>query len=261
MRYKQWLISLYLVSIPLYSSWYDTPNRSEGFYFYGPIKERIQETLKKEKYDKQVSDSSAQQKQYPNTKQMQTLKAEVEESLSKAILWPTPQNLYDYQHKQKALLERAELFSQRWLRNTYFHFDLDHTLRAPVNQLARPIYYAEQQKERQKQVQMLAKKYGLFFFFSQNCTYCHHMAPIVRRFSEQYNWSVMPINLEGTQPLPDFPNVQQDNGIADQWGVNQIPALFAVNPKTKTILPIAYGLVAIDEIERRIITLMREETA
>lgn len=86
------------------------------------------------------------------------------------------------------------------------------------------------------------------------------MAPVVKRFSEQYHWSVMPINVEGTQPLPDFPKVQKDNGIADQWKVDQIPALFAVNPKTKHVLPIAYGLISIEEIERRIVTLMREPT-
>lgn len=260
MRYKIWHISLFLVAIPIYASWYDAPNRSEGFYFYGPLKQKVKEVLKKEKSNKQDSASSSQQTKYPHTTQMKLLKADIKEALSRAVLWPTPQNLYHYQHKQKALLERAELFSQRWMRNTYFNPQLDHTLRVPVNQIAQPIYYAQQQKERKKHIRMLAKEYGLFFFFSQSCTYCHHMAPIVKRFSEQYNWTVMPINLEGTQPLPDFPKVQKDNGLAAQWGIDNIPALFAVNPKTKHILPIAYGLVAIEEIERRIVTLMGGET-
>ena len=47
----------------------------------------------------------------------------------------------------------------------------------------------------------------------------------------------------------------QDNGLAETWGVNSYPSLFAVNPKTGHVIPIANGMISIQEMEERIIAI------
>jgi hypothetical protein len=38
-----------------------------------------------------------------------------------------------------------------------------------------------------------------------------------------------------------------------------LPALFAVNPKTGDVVPVAYGLTSLDQMENRIMTLLKDK--
>ena len=61
-----------------------------------------------------------------------------------------------------------------------------------------------------------------------------------------------------------FPNAQPDNGLFEQWqqggqggGQGQVmPALYAVNPNTGHVIPIALGMTSIDQMETRIMSLV-----
>jgi len=133
---------------------------------------------------------------------------------------------------------------------------LDETLVHPVDQNARHLYYAAHHQDLEKQIKKLASEYGLFFFFRKNCAYCHHFAPIVKRFAQKYGWSVLPISLDGGT-LPEFPNSKQNNGIAERLNIAHVPALIALHPKTGQLIPLAYGLVSESEIEQRVELLRR----
>ena len=94
----------------------------------------------------------------------------------------------------------------------------------------------------------------MFFFFKNDCPYCDAFSPTVKEFSEKYNWSVLAISEFGEQHSI-FKRSVQDNGLADAWGVRVYPSLFAVNPKTGHVIPVAAGMISIQEIEERIISL------
>ena len=96
----------------------------------------------------------------------------------------------------------------------------------------------------------LAQEYGLFFFFRKNCPYCHQFAPVVKRFSEKYGWSVLGISLDGGT-LSEFPMAKQNNGIAERLQITHGPALIALHPKTGQLIPLAYGMISESEIEQR----------
>jgi hypothetical protein len=42
----------------------------------------------------------------------------------------------------------------------------------------------------------------------------------------------------------------------EAWGVKALPALFAINPTTEEVIPLAYGMVSLDQIENRLMTLI-----
>lgn len=233
--------------------WYNTPNQPEGFYFYDPLQPKPADPKEAEKSAMSPSTPSYAQR-------VEAIEKQLKELLSRAILDPTPQNLYQYQIAQQALFERSSLFGQRWMQNIYLSPKLDQTLKTPVNQVALQIYSDQRQQQREQTIRSLSKDYSLFFFFSSDCVYCHKMAPIIQRFSEQYRWKVLPISLDG-KPIPEYPTAKPDNGLSEQWKVDSIPALFAVNPRTKHAFPVAYGLTSLDEIENRIQTLVGEYRA
>jgi conjugal transfer pilus assembly protein TraF len=143
------------------------------------------------------------------------------------------------------------------MQSIIFNPALDHTIVSPVNQKARHVQLDLEKKQTTEIISSLSTDYGLFFFFSGHCDYCHGFAPIVKAFSEKYGWQVLAITLDGGK-LEEFPNAQPDNGLFQQWNVQVLPALYAVNPNTGHVIPVAHGMTSIDEMENRVISMVRQ---
>lgn len=226
--------------------------RAEGWHWYELLRNGdVQE-------DDQT-DSSDSLPQTP-TEEIEVQRKELEEKLHAAIIKPTQENITAYLLLQKALMDQSEKFSNEWRRVVMMTPSLDETLVHPVDQNARSLYYSEQKKELESRIKSLSKEFGLFFFFRHHCPYCHQFAPIVKRFSEKYGWSVLAISLDresSKSVLPWFPHAKRDNGIAGHLQITQVPALIAIHPATKQLIPLAYGMISEGEIEGRIDLLTR----
>ena len=185
------------------------------------------------------------------TEVIKTQRKELETKLHAAIVEPTHQNIIAYILAQRALMDQSQRFSEAWKRVVMTTPSLDETLIHPVDQNARHVYYDKHHKELQARIKKFAQEYGLFFFFRKNCPYCHGFAPIVKRFSEKYSWSVLAVSLDGGT-LSEFPEARQDNGIAKRLQVSHVPALIALHPKTGKLIPLSYGMVSESEIEARV---------
>ena len=182
---------------------------------------------------------------------------ELENRLAQAWLKPTPQNIQAYQEMQKDMLDRSQAFSTGWMQTVFLNPQLDHTLVSPVNQQARHIQLDQEKKHLQQTIHTLKEEFGLFFFFSGDCNYCHQFAPIVKQFADHYGWKVLAISVDGGQ-VAEFPNAVADEGLFETWGGQILPALYAVNPQTEQVIPIAYGLTSIDQMETRLMTLVAD---
>lgn len=211
---------------------------------------------------KQTSESEENTPPRPKTPSelIKAYREVLESRLHAAWVNPTPQNLKAYQEMQKDLMDRSQTFATVWMQNVFQNPGLDHTLVSPVNQQGRHLQIDLEKDRTARTIQNLSQDYGLFFFFSEKCPYCHQFAPIVKRFAETYGWEVIAISVDadasGRGSLAEFPNAQNDNGLFEAWGLKVLPSLFAVNPKTKSTIPIAYGLTSLDEMENRIMTLV-----
>jgi len=155
------------------------------------------------------------------TQAIETQRKSLETKLHAAIIEPSRENITAYLFAQKALMDQSERFSEEWKKVVMTTPALDESLVHPVDQNARPLYYAEQRKDLENRIKGLAQEYGLFFFFRQNCPYCHGFSPLVKRFSEKYGWSVLAVSLDrDSRPtLPEFPHAKRDNGIAKKLSI------------------------------------------
>jgi conjugal transfer pilus assembly protein TraF len=113
----------------------------------------------------------------------------------------------------------------------------------------------EQRKVRKAKLKALAQEYGLFYFFKGDCPYCHKFAPLVKNFAGEHGWDVLPISMDGGK-IAEFPNAKLDNGIARKLNITTVPALIAIHPKTKKMIPLAYGMVSYKGMEERALLLM-----
>lgn len=189
--------------------------------------------------------------QKPNAlEELNKFQKRLEEVKAEAVMYPTPLNVFNYQKMQYEMLEKSHKFANIWMQNVYKDPSINYSLESPSSQNTRHIYYQKQTEAKEQKISELSREYGLFYFFKQDCRYCDAFAPVVKRFSEKYHWEVLAISEFG-EKSEIFKRSVVDNGLAETWGVNTYPSLFAVNPKTGHVIPIAHGMISIEEMEER----------
>lgn len=101
---------------------------------------------------------------------------------------------------------------------------------------------------------MLAKQQGFFFFYSSSCPHCQRFAPILKRLSQRYGFSVVAISVDGGF-LPSFPNAVMNKGQTKVFQVSVYPSLFLVNPKSQVASLVTEGAIDEDELTNRLLKI------
>lgn len=193
------------------------------------------------------------------TQQIEAYKKDLEQKLHQALVSPTPEHMRAYMIAQFKGQDQAQRFSDAWMRVIYSDPKLDYTATTPLNHLGRQIYDKRHKEVRQQKIKQLAKTHGLFFFYQSNCPYCEEVAPMVKEFAKDYGFHVLAISLDG-KPIPEFPVFQKDNGISKRFAITHTPALLAVNPKAGHVVPVSYGFVSREGMEKRVDALLESIT-
>lgn len=175
----------------------------------------------------------------------------LEDAKALAVMEPTPANVQHYMEMQYETMERAGVFADTWRRVVWSNPQLDTTLRYPVSSVGVQTQRKVKRMDRDQAIDMIARTDGLFFFFKQSCPYCRTQAPIVRTFAAKHGVSVMPISMDGGG-MAEFPDAVADNGWAAELGVTVTPALYMVNPRSKDIVPLGFGVLTEEDIADRI---------
>jgi conjugal transfer pilus assembly protein TraF len=174
-----------------------------------------------------------------------------------AVMNPTDTNLLAYMRYQRHVMEKSETFAQRWQRLVWMVPDLDYALTGrPTNSMAIAAF-DEQQRGRQAQtIKNLASTHGLLFIFRSDCPYCHRLAPILKRFEQEFGMTVFAVSLDG-RGVPEYPNPQPDNGIAARLNASVVPALYLTAPSRREIHPVGFGVMALTDLVERIAALAK----
>lgn len=188
---------------------------------------------------------------FPATSAMEKLQKQISETLNRAILHPTQENLLHYANIYYQVINQGQHFTNSYKMMLLKNPEYDYYLRYPINHNARLIQERQQNQITQEAVKAMAETHGFLFFFSSACQYCHVFAPTVKRFAERYGIHVMAVSMDG-EVLPEFPHAVPDNGISKKLDVKSWPALFAVNPKTRQVIPLSNGVVSVSELEETV---------
>lgn len=187
-----------------------------------------------------------------------------------ALMDPSPENLYRYMSLQQDAMARSHRFAKNWQQLLLSRPELDDTVKFPTTQGARHVVYAHERQETAAAITALKDTHGLYFFFSEDCPYCHAFAPIVKAFAQKHEWTVFAIQMGGSprgdvsqaglsSVTSDFPKAVRDNGFGARLGVRSLPALFAANPSAGQIIHIAHNMISEAEIESRILMITQRD--
>ena len=244
-------------SVYAQTSFYKDAGR--GWHWYEKLPTPIDEDGEDKVPPASTPQSSSPKKPSPPTSSevVARYKKELENRMATAWIHPTPGNVKAYQEMQKDMVDRSKVFSEVWMQSVFTNPRLDHSLQSPVNQKAVHVQLDLKKQKTEQLMKDLSKSYGLFFFFSTSCEYCKVFAPVVKQFSSLYGWEVVPISMDGGQ-LESFPKAVPDNGLSQKWGITVLPSLYAVNPTTGQVIPVAHGMTSLDQMETRILALTED---
>lgn len=190
--------------------------------------------------------------------ELATLQATIERAKALAVLHPTEENARAWMALNLAVQRRATLFADVTQRVVWSTPSLDQNLVRPRSQAGLKAWTAARTESRSRALREIARTYGLFFVFSSDCPYCIQIAPYLQRFAQSYDFTLIPISLDGGT-LPEFPDARYEPTIKARLGVEVTPAIFLVNPEAGHVQPIAYGVISVSELETRIIRLFTME--
>ena len=184
----------------------------------------------------------------------------LEEARARAILDPSTENVAAYLHLQQETLQRAASFSDAFRRTVWASPDLDYTLKRPVGALAKRLWSDERRVERASVLKRLGERYGLIYLGHAKCPACKVFGPLLRAFALRHKLDVLAVSMTG-EPLEGWPEAVPDQGRAARLGlsVKAYPAVALYDTRTRKALPVAFGVVAEDQLAERIFALTARE--
>lgn len=218
-------------------------NPEEGWHFYNekipPLKEK----------------GKAPQKALSPTEKVKAITERLHHLKAVMVLEPTVENIKAYQSYQKKIMDQSIEVASGWQKSLLLNPHLDARVERPASHMGQQVTYQQNTKDTQKKIYALRHQYGLYYIFSGTCPYCKKMDHIVKMFSEKYGWTLYPVQI-GDVPSAAFPNANRGEGFVKKLGIKHLPALIAFNPQNKKMVPIAFGLRTLDEIEMQLMVSM-----
>ena len=216
----------------------------QGFHWYTAIPEKQEE----QEASTNSTISPQTPPQDPYEKQMEKFKKDMERAQNRAILNPTYENVRVLKEYQDHAMNQSTDFAKMWMVVNFMEGGLRPEDNAD-NQF-RKIYSKQESQDLDLKISEIAQTHGLFFFFKQDCPYCHQFAPLLKRFAQKYGFEVKAISKAGGK-LPSFPKSVQDNGMGATLNPNgAYPSLFLANPHTGEVIPVAEGMTSLEQLKQ-----------
>ena len=189
------------------------------------------------------------------------MRTRLNEARAGAVLDPSMEKVTAYLRLQQETLQRAAAFSDVFRRAVWATPDLDYTLKRPVGALAKQVWSGERRKERLAALRALNERYGLIYLGHADCAGCKVFGPLLRAFAIRHGLDVLAVSMTGG-PLEGWPEAVPDNGRAAKLGLYGVPlpAVVLFDTGTKKVLPVAFGVIAEDQLAERIFVITSLET-
>lgn len=229
--------------------------QAEGWFWYeDPPKDEVKQ---QEKVPPAANATTTMPTQVapPPKEVLRAFQERLENAQAQAIMQPSHEHVAAYLYLQKQAMDNSERFANIWQQVVWMTPELDHTQVRPTSPLAIQAYYDARNENTKQSLQQFAETHGLFYFFRSSCPYCQRFAPVLKSFAQRHGFHVTAISMDGGTTL-EFPDSRGDNGTARRLGIQTVPAVYLVEPKTRSVQPVSFGLIGPAELEERLMMLM-----
>lgn len=176
----------------------------------------------------------------------------LENAMATAILTPTPENYVEYLALSKAVQEQSQTFASGFSQAITQNPSYDYSLESPNNAQAIIANNELTNEQNNATIATMADENALLFFFRSDCPYCHRFAPIVKKFSGFFGFTVIPISLDG-QGLSEYPYPKENLQLAHQLKIKVVPAVALMKPSTNELAIVGFGYSSWTELIKKML--------
>lgn len=163
----------------------------------------------------------------------------------KAVQKPTEQNVLEYLTMQDMARRKAAVYANVASYVLQKHAGLDMGRDYPVTAPGVIARVKMQKEEIAATIQTAAEDHALLYFYSPDCPYCTEQQQILRFFTDHYGWQVKGID------------INENLSAAARFNITTTPTLLLIGKGREEYIPVASGVVALDELERRLYRSIR----
>ena len=192
----------------------------------------------------------------PDIAGLEAFQVILDDSRKKAVWNPTPENVRFFMENQIVMAEKADTFSNVFTRLGWQNPELSYNVENPVNRAALQTYRMTERAARVSHMGTISDRYGIYYFYSQNCAACRVFSPILDGFRRIHDIKVVAVSMDGG-PNAVFPDWRPNNGIARGLGLENTitPAVILFDARTSETIPVSFGAISVEELEDRIYAL------
>ena len=152
-------------------------------------------------------------------------------------------------------LQESSRFRNLFQKTMLYYPEYDYSVTHPTSSIGTKLLDAEREKNNSDAIQTLSKTHGLLFFYRSQNPYDQKQIAVLQAFCERFELPLIPVSVDGKR-APELPNSRLDKGQAEHLGVRFFPAILLVNPSTQETLPVAYGFITQDALERNLVSVI-----
>lgn len=230
----------------------------EGWFWYHDPALAVEEEVAEQAPDQKISPDSQEANRYRTTdltqydlQELWTMYPDDFQELlnhvqNLAVQEPTEDNVLRYLVMQDVARRKALAYTNASMYVTQKYGQL-----LSVNQVyptAKPGVTARVQQQQQEIEQTIARAsrtHALLYFTSPTCPFCDKQDAILHYFAAKYGWRIRPVDI-ARQPAT-----------AARFGIATTPTLLLINKGVPEYMPVAVGVVALTELERKLYRAIR----
>lgn len=194
--------------------------------------------------------------------ELELLQKQLKEASALALLYPTPENVWNYQQLKTKIYNMSGVLTDQQVRNDWSRPD-SYSANNPTGGEGLEISRKEQNACSAELIRQSGFTYGLYLFTSANCKYCDAQINVLKKVSSTYGVSAMVVGFDAYRSanLGDLP-FGEDKGIMSRKFniVNEgKPVTVMFNIKTGQSQVLGYGYIPLDQVNNRICRLYTKQ--
>ena len=170
----------------------------------------------------------------------------------KAVQNPTEETMSDYTRMLDMARRKSVVFANASMLYVQQHPQYDVAAAEPVTAPGRVATIKQTAQDVEDKINAAAGNYGIIYFYAPNCSYCEAQTPILKYFTEKYNWEIKPYD------------TVTDSKVAAAFNVTVTPTILLIGRKNAEYLIVSSGVISLPDMEERIyrgIRLLEGETS
>ena len=177
------------------------------------------------------------------------------EALHRARQTKSMEDMHTFIAMQDYWLKESSRFKNLFQKTMLYYPEYDYSVTHPTSSIGTKLLDAERAEKSQVAIKTLAKTHGLLFFYRSQNAYDQKQIAVLQDFCARFELPLMAVSVDGKR-APELPGSRLDKGQAEALGVRFFPAILLVSPKTKQILPVAYGFTTQDALENNLVSII-----